>query len=64
MKTVTLEQQAKAIEKRKAELGISGRTPVPANGGQIRSQSKRALLADIRNAADRQGRAVPFAAKY
>lgn len=64
MKTVTLEQQAQAIEKRKAELGISGESSVPVNGGQNRSESKRALLSDIRNAAERQGRAVPFNANF
>lgn len=61
MKYETLNQRAKAIEERKAALGISGDSFVPANSGRKRTASKRALLSAIGREAKRQGRAAPFA---
>lgn len=61
MKYETLQQRAKAIEERKAALGISGSSFVPVNSGRNRTANKRALLSAIGREAKRQGRVAPFA---
>lgn len=63
MRKTTLKEQERFIEKRKAELGISGDNYVPANSGTRRSPSKRALLQELENTARKQGRKVPFSSK-
>jgi hypothetical protein len=44
MRQISLEDQARAIERWKARHGITGRTYVSANEGLQRTPSKRALL--------------------
>lgn len=61
MKTITLEEQAAHIERRKAELGIAGDTYVTANCGSRRTDSKKALLKALAEVAGSQPK---FTAKY
>lgn len=64
MRVVTLEQQAKSIERRMTTLGLTGRPDVAANDGGRRTESKRALLAAIACEAKKQGRKATFSANF
>jgi hypothetical protein len=56
MDRITLEPQARTIERWKAKSGVTGRGYVPVNSGASRTPSKRALLEALREAerADRE----------
>ncbi len=57
MDRLTLERQAKAIERWKAKTGVTGRDYIPLNSGVGRTSSKRALLQAIADSAkDRKER--------
>ena len=57
-----MEQQEQFLAQRTAELGYTGRDYVPANSGARRTESKRALLRAIAQAAEDRGEAPRFAA--
>lgn len=61
MKTVRLQDLAKRLDARKAELGITGDAYVALNRGMRRTPSKHALLRAIHEAAEKRGRKPPFA---
>ncbi len=58
----SLKQQAKHIEKRKAELGFVGLDYVPVNTGDRRTPQKRAALRRLARVARERGEAPKFKA--
>ena len=64
MRVLTVKELDDQIKRRKAELGIDGRPSAPANSGERRTDSKRALLKNLKETADAQGRELPFKAKF
>ncbi len=62
-RAITLEEQVKRLERRKAALGWSGPVVVAPNPGGRRTPEKRALLEAIATSARAQGRRPKFAAK-
>lgn len=44
MDRITVEEQARIIERWKSRAGVTGRNYIPANSGATRTASKRALL--------------------
>jgi hypothetical protein len=64
MRVLTLKELDDQIRQRKAELGIAGRPSAPANSGRHRTDSKRALLQKLKDAAMAQGRELPFKARF
>ena len=64
MRVLNLREEAKRIEARKRELGLDDAQLAAArNQGTARTPAKRQLLRAIEDAARRQGRSPPFAAK-
>ncbi|BBK44555.1 hypothetical protein STVA_45750 [Allostella vacuolata] len=63
LRRTTLEEQARRIAARMAELGIDFLV-VPPNAGSRRTPEKRALLQVIADNARAQGREPAFAAKF
>jgi hypothetical protein len=63
MTRITLEEKARTLAQRKAELGIEGRDYVPVNAGARRTEAKRELLRAIEREARAQGRAPRFEAR-
>jgi hypothetical protein len=64
MRRTTLDEQARVIERWKAERGYEGQDYIPANSGRRRTAAKRALLGDMK-AEDRRRRRKPkFDAKF
>jgi hypothetical protein len=51
----TLEEKARFLARRKAELGIKGRNYVAVNSGRHRTESKRELLRTIEREAKARG---------
>ena len=64
MQRITLEQQARSIERWKAANGITGRDYVPVNLGKRRTASKRALLSAMDEAATKSKRVPRFLSKF
>lgn len=64
MRKITIEEQKDWLERRKAELGISGDNFAPSNNGKRRTASKRALLDELRELAERDGQEPPFKANF
>ena len=64
MRILTFKELEDRIRRRKAELGIAGRPSAPANSGKRRTDSKRALLRNLKETAEAQGRELPFKAKF
>lgn len=64
MKTIRLEDLARKIDQRKAELGIAGQDYVAQNSGERRSESKRELLKAIEKTAREKGREPRFKANF
>jgi len=64
MRVLTLKELDGQIKRRKAELGIVGRPSAPANAGRHRTDSKRALLQKLKDAAEAQGWKPPFKANF
>ena len=64
MRVLTVEELDDQIKRRKAELGIDGRPSTPVNSGKRRTDSKRALLRNLKEIAEAQGRDLPFKAKF
>ena len=64
MRKTTIADQARRIERRKAQLGLSEPVRVPANSGKYRKKSKRNLLRHLDDLARAQGRETPFKAAY
>ena len=64
MKSITIEQQEANLEKRKAELGLSGNSFVSANTGENRTESKRALLTELDKTKSRNGSKRAFKANF
>jgi hypothetical protein len=62
MRCTTIEEQAAYLERRKKELGITGDEYVPVNQGGRRTESKKALLRSLKDAAEKQGRKPRFKA--
>ncbi len=62
MKQITLERQARTIERWKSENQVIGHDYVPANSGATRTAEKRALLQALSDLAAEQGTTLPFAA--
>ena len=63
MTRITLEEKARSLAQRKAELGIEGRDYVPVNSGARRTEAKRALLRTIEREARAQGVGLRFEAR-
>jgi hypothetical protein len=63
MRTLKLNELAGSIERRKAQLGISGDDYVLPNSGLYRSPEKRALLQAIERGSAEQGLAPAFASR-
>jgi hypothetical protein len=55
MNRITLEEKARFLARRKAELGIGGRNYVAANAGTRRTETKRELLRTIAREAKPRG---------
>ena len=55
MTQITLEEKARFLARRKAELGIEGRNYVAVNAGTRRTESKRELLRTIEREAKARG---------
>jgi hypothetical protein len=55
MMRITLEEKARFLAQRKAELGITGRNYVAMNSGKHRTESKRELLRTIEREAGARG---------
>ncbi len=64
MKTVRLDDFERRQDRRKAELGITGRDFVRPNSGVARTPEKRALLRALADSARAAGRAPRFSANY
>ena len=64
MNVITLEEMSERIEKRKAELGLTGNDYVPRNSGISRTTEKRALLQSIYDQCKLEGREPPFKANF
>ncbi|HEV2545925.1 MAG TPA: hypothetical protein VGU20_01170 [Stellaceae bacterium] len=64
MTVTTLERQAEAIDRFKADKGIKGRDYVPVNSGVRRTQAKRQLLSAMSKAAAVRGVEPRFRAKF
>ena len=66
MRITTLEEKARKVADRKAELGGISDEQVAAmrNRGGRRTPAKRALLAALAEEAERQGRPLPFPSSY
>ena len=65
MQVVTLSEKAKRLEARKRALGITpARLEAARKSGTGRTPEKRTLLRTLDEVARKQGRALPFAAKY
>lgn len=64
MRRMTLEQLSDSIDRKKAELGYSGKDYVARNSGKYRTQSKRDLLRNIAEAAAARGEKPKFDANY
>jgi hypothetical protein len=64
MDRITLEGQAKAIDRWKAQTGVTGRDYVPTNSGATRTASKRALLQTLADNAAERDTSLPFAANF
>ena len=65
MRIVTLSEKAKQLEARKPALGITpARVKAARNRGTARTAAKRVLLRTLEEEARRQGRALPFTAKF
>jgi hypothetical protein len=55
MTRITLEEKARLLARRKAELGIEGRSFVAVNSGKHRTESKRELLRTIERETKARG---------
>lgn len=64
MVTIKLSDLENSIDRRKAELGLTGNDYVAKNSGQRRRQSKRALLQYIKDQCIKQGKKPPFDANF
>ncbi|WP_417835160.1 hypothetical protein [Thalassospira xiamenensis] len=64
MREITIEELAAQINRKKAELGYTGTDYVARNSGKYRTESKRALLRNIAEAAAARGEEPPFKANY
>jgi hypothetical protein len=64
MPVVKLKDLAASVERRKAQLGISGADYVCRNSGENRSAEKRALLRAIEAGSAAQGKRPAFEARY
>ena len=64
MREITIEELAERINRKRAELGLSGTGDVLPNSGRRRTESKRALLRNIAAAAAERGEEPPFKANY
>jgi|HubBroStandDraft_1064217.scaffolds.fasta_scaffold00074_24 hypothetical protein len=60
MDRITLAEQSAAIERHKAKRGLTGTDYVPVNSGTSRTDSKRALLRAIGDAAASRRREPVF----
>lgn len=60
----TLAEQENRIERRKAELGIVGRSYVTPNSGRRRTSEKRELLRRMERDRQARGLALAFQAAY
>jgi hypothetical protein len=52
---IILEEKARLLAQRKAELGITGRNYVAVNSGKHRTESKRELLRTIERETEARG---------
>jgi hypothetical protein len=64
MISMTFEEQQESLERRKAELGLTGTDYVLPNSGVSRTPEKRALLRAMKQAADERGVELPFKASF
>jgi len=64
MRTTTLKEQERKIEKRKSLLGLPSAEPALANSGARRTPEKRALLKALEEEAVRQGRQIVFPSNF
>jgi hypothetical protein len=64
MRVIALTDLEKRIDRRKAELGITGDDFVPHNNGKHRSPGKRALLQRLREIAAEKGTPPKFGANF
>lgn len=62
MTKITLEEKARLIAERKAELGLEGRDYVPVNKGTPRTPAKRQLLRTIEREVRASGATPRFQA--
>jgi len=64
MRRISLKQLEKDVDRRKAQLGLSGDDYVLPNSGVNRTPEKRELLRALAENAAKQGRAPAFQAKF
>lgn len=64
MIVIKLAEYSAWLEKRKAELGLTGRDYVPKNSGLRRTPEKRALLKWIKDECEKKGKTPPFDANF
>jgi hypothetical protein len=62
MTKITLEEKARLIARRKAELGLEGQDYVPVNSGARRTEDKRRLLRTIDREVRASGATLRFQA--
>ena len=61
--TIKLDDYLRAVEQRKAELGLTAADFMP-NGGERRSPEKRAALAEAERLMRAQGKTLPLTSRY
>lgn len=64
MKYVTLNEIGESVERRKAELGLTGDDYVRPNSGAYRTLEKRALLQAVQRMVEQSGARPRFVANY
>jgi len=64
MKTIKLEEYSAWLEKRTAELGLTGNDYVLKNSGKYRTPEKRALLQSIYDQCKLKEQEPPFNANF